>query len=110
MPASAKLIIEVTAGLLPPEIQWGDDPDEIAKRLGTLGDDAVFPASGFTRNRPEPQFTRRYAVDSEEWHAADDIGKAELLATRAGAAQGYAGWLMLQPDRFNHVRVDWIWL
>lgn len=73
---SAKLIIEVVAGLLP-----GKDP--------------------------EPEFTRRWAITSQEWHESQD--QSGLLAERNGQAQGYAALLMLQPDRLNWVRTDWIW-
>jgi hypothetical protein len=36
--------------------------------------------------------------------------QSEALATINGQAAGYAGLLMLQPDRFNWVRTDWLWL
>lgn len=75
--ASARVIIEVVAGILP--------------------------------ETPEAEFTKRWAITSDEWEAAGDDA-AFLLATRNGQAQGYAGWLMLQPDRLNWVRVDWLWL
>lgn len=74
---SARVIIEVVAGLLP-----GRDPD--------------------------PEFTRRYAITGEEWAAAGDK-QSTLLAERNGIALGYAGLLMLTPNRLNWVRVDWIW-
>lgn len=81
MTESARVIIEVVAGLLP-----GKDP--------------------------EIEFTRRYAITSKEWQDAADKpnGQSELLATVNGKAQGYASLLMLQPDRLNWVRLDWIWL
>ena len=78
MAESARVIVEVVAGLLP-----GKDP--------------------------EPEFTRRYAITSQEWQDAGDK-RSELLATVNGKAQGYASLLMLQPDRLNWVRLDWIWL
>lgn len=74
---SARIIIEVTAGLIP-----GRDPD--------------------------PAYTRRYGVTSDEWENASD--KSVLLAERNGTALGYAGALMAMPERLNWVRVDWIWL
>ena len=79
---SARVIVEVVAGLLP-----GKDPD--------------------------PQFTKRYAITSKEWREAGEVlpsGQADLLAEVNGKAQGYAGYLMMQPDRLNWVRTDWIWL
>lgn len=61
-----------------------------------------------------PEYTRRFAITSREWQQATDtgdgMGQSELLAARNGQAQGYAGLLMLQPDRVNWVRTDWIWL
>jgi hypothetical protein len=79
MAESARLIIEVTAGVVP----------------GTV----------------EPEHTRQYAVTSAQWAAAEKDGNGvEVLADVAGRAQGYAGLLMLQPDRLNWVRVDWLWL
>ena len=78
MAESARVIIEVVAGLIP--------------------------------ERPEAEFTRRWGITGREWEQADQEGKAgELLAERNGQAQGYAALLMLQPDRLNWVRTDWIW-
>lgn len=57
---------------------------------------------------PDPEFTRRYAITSAEWEASKDTGA--LLAEVNGRAQGYAGLLMLQPDRLNWVRTDWVWM
>lgn len=57
----------------------------------------------------EPEFTKRWAVTSEEWEKAGEDASS-LLAQRNGQAQGYAMLLMLQPARFNWVRVDWLWL
>lgn len=74
---SAKVIVEVIAGLIP-----GKDPI--------------------------PEFTRRWALTSEEWDRATDPNEA--LAILNGKALGYAALLMLQPSRLNWVRTDWIWL
>lgn len=57
---------------------------------------------------PDPGYTRRYAITSAEWQ--ESSRQADLLAEVNGKALGYAGLLMLQPDRLNWVRVDWIWL
>lgn len=67
--------------------------------------------AGLIPQQPEPEFTRRWAITSEEWATAErDAKSAERLAELNGKAQGYAALLMLQPDRLNWVRTDWIWL
>lgn len=66
-------------------------------------------SAGVVPERPEPELTRRWTLNSEEWHAAGN-DQAVMLAELNGRAQGYAGWLMLQPDRVNWVRTDWLWL
>ncbi len=78
MSDSARVIVEVVAGLIPGQ-------------------------------QPEQEYTRRWALTSAEWEAAGSA-QSEALAVLNGKAQGYAGLLMLQPDRFNWVRTDWIWL
>jgi hypothetical protein len=82
-PQTARLLLEVVAGVIP--------------------------------QRPEPELTRQWAITSAQWRAAEDseehgTGAAILLAEANGKAQGYAAWLMMQPDRVNWVRTDWIWL
>lgn len=52
---------------------------------------------------------RQWFITSEEWNAADDTGRAELLCDLAGKASAYATFLMLQPDRLNWVKVEWVW-
>lgn len=64
--------------------------------------------AGIIPEQPEPEYDKRWAITTAEWEAAED--KSVLLAERAGVAQGYAMLLMLQPDRVNWVRVDWLWL
>ena len=67
--------------------------------------------AGVIPETAEPEHTRRWALNSGTWQAAVDAGKqADALAELNGRAQGYAGMLMLQPDRFNWVRTDWLWL
>jgi hypothetical protein len=67
--------------------------------------------AGLLPQRPEPEFTRRWAISSQEWSEAGEADRqSERLAELNGRAVGYAGLLMLQPDRLNWVRVDWIWL
>jgi hypothetical protein len=59
----------------------------------------------------EAEHTRRWALTSSAWEAAEQSGtQSEALAELNGKAQGYAGLLMLQPDRLNWVRTEWIWL
>jgi hypothetical protein len=74
--------------------------------------------AGLIPGKPEPELTRQWAITSAQWQEAlgktnSDLETAatlELLATCQGLAQGYAQLLMLQPDRVNWVRTDWIWL
>ena len=77
---TARILIEVTAGVIP--------------------------------QRPEPELTKQFAITSKDWNEATGTegGQGFLLATRNGQAQGYAAYLMMQPDRVNWVRTDWIWL
>lgn len=64
--------------------------------------------AGLITERPLPELTRRWVLTSREWDAATD--KSEALAELSGRALGYATLLMLQPDRLNWVRTDWLWL
>ena len=70
--------------------------------------------AGVVPERPDPEFTRRYAISEDDWakaRASDTMGSEEaLLAEVAGKAQGYAMLLMLQSNHLNWVRTDWIWL
>lgn len=65
--------------------------------------------AGLIPGTPDPEFTKRYAITSQEWQDAGER-QHQLLAEVNGKAQGYAALLMLQPERLNWVRVDWIWL
>lgn len=77
-------------------------------------------SAGIIPERPEPELTRKWAITSEEWQKAGDPLEAgsdlevsrqsALLAECNGRALAYANLLMLQPDRVNWVRTDWIWL
>lgn len=79
MADSARVIVEVQAGLIP--------------------------------GQPDPEHTKRWALSSDQWQAVVDGGtEGPALAELNGRAQGYAALLMLQPDRLNWVRTDWIWL
>lgn len=98
--AQVRAVIEVTASVMPPEVQFKD---------GMFGDGEGAPRpepTGFQRVRPEPEHTRQFALTSEEWRA----GGAEALKALNDEALQYAAELMLMPDRFNHVRVDWLWM
>lgn len=63
--------------------------------------------AGLIPQRPDPEHTRRYALTTREWEEADD--QVALLAELNGRAMGYAGSLMLQPDRLNWVSTTWLW-
>lgn len=65
--------------------------------------------AGIIPNKPEPELTKQWAITSEEWNE-EGADQGFILATANGRAQGYAGYLMMQPDRVNWVRTDWIWL
>jgi hypothetical protein len=67
-------------------------------------------SAGLIPQRPDPELTRQYAITSTQWHEAGAHGQFTLLAEANGKALGYAGLLMMQPDRVNWVRTDWIWL
>lgn len=65
--------------------------------------------AGIIPEQPEPEFTRRWAITGDEWEALG-AEQANGLAQLNGKAQGYSMLLMLQPDRLNWVRTDWIWV
>lgn len=80
MSESARVIVEVVAGLLP-----GRDPEP-----------------EFTR--------RWALTSAEWEQASETGTQLDVLAAVNGKAQDYAASLMLRPDRLNWVRLDWIWL
>ncbi len=90
------------------------EPDTTTAPPDTVTDTArvvVEVVAGLIPGRnPDPTFTRRWVISSREWHDTPGARQAELLAVLAGRASGYATLLMLQPDRLNWVRTDWIWL
>jgi hypothetical protein len=58
---------------------------------------------------PDPESTRQFLIYSDEYHAADDLGKMRMIIDVGGSAAAYA--LALQnPGRYNWVRMDWIYL
>jgi hypothetical protein len=69
-------------------------------------------AAGLVPGQQEEEFTKRWMISSDDWHALDDApaDQSALLAEVNGRATGYAGLLMLQPDKFNWVRTDWRWV
>jgi hypothetical protein len=70
---------------------------------------AVDVVAGVLPGTPEKEFTRRFLITSEEWHEADGEGQVNLLCDLAGSAAGYSTYLMLQPDRLNWVKTEWVW-
>lgn len=56
-----------------------------------------------------PEYTKQWAISSEEWNA-EGVDQSALLAEANGKALGYAHLLMLSPDRVNWVKTEWIWL
>ena len=79
--------------------------------------------AGIRPGLPEPQFTRRWTLTSDEWERAqvedDELHKngdnehamhaALLLGARAAEADEYAR-LLRNPQRFNWVRTEWEWM
>jgi hypothetical protein len=64
--------------------------------------------AGVIPGQPEPEYTRRWTLSTDEWEAAG-TNQSAALAELNGRAVGYASLLMLQPDRLNWVRTDWLW-
>lgn len=70
--------------------------------------------AGVVPGHPMPEYTRRFFLTSREWYDAGSgehgpLKQAELLADLNSKAQAWAMYLMLQPDRVNWVRTDWVW-
>lgn len=80
---TARLVVEVVAGLLP-----GKDPDP-----------------DYTRRYVITGTEWRKAGDEDQGR-----GQALLLAEVNGKAQGYAAMLMNSPNLVNWVRTDWVWM
>lgn len=75
---------------------------------------AVDVVAGVLPGTPESQYTKRYFITSKEWSDAGTgkygpTAQAELLTEMNGKAQGWAMYLMLQPDALNWVKTEWIW-
>ncbi len=69
---------------------------------------AVQVDAGLLPGTPDPEFTKVWAIQSEEWHAAEERQEM-LLIELAGKANAYATLLMMRPDRLNWVKTEWIW-
>lgn len=69
---------------------------------------AVQVDAGLVPGRPEPEFTKVWVIQSDEWHA-EGASQDDLLCDLAGKANAYATLLMMRPDRFNWVKTEWIW-
>lgn len=70
-------------------------------------------AAGVLPGQSMPEYFRQWFITSEEWQEAskDETGmeQAKLLTDLAGKANAWATYLMLQPDRVNWVKTEWIW-
>lgn len=67
--------------------------------------------AGVLPGTPEPEYTRQWALNSEQWRALKGpMEQMAALAELGGQAAGYALLLALQPDRLNWVRTEWIYL
>lgn len=71
---------------------------------------AVDVVAGILPGQAEPEFTRTFYLTSDEWHAADNDHRVHLLLDLSGQATAYANYLMLAPDRFNWVKLEWVWM
>jgi hypothetical protein len=64
---------------------------------------------GVVPGSPEPEWSRQWFITSEEWYANDGEDQAHLLSDLAGKASAWATYAMLQPERFNWVKMEWVW-
>jgi hypothetical protein len=94
---SAKVIIEVTAGLIP-----GQPEDEFTRRW------AITSAEWELAQAADAEILQR-AQEEGGRGSNQAMHAALLLAFRAAEADEYAR-LLRNPDRFNWTRTDWIWL
>jgi hypothetical protein len=69
---------------------------------------AVEVTAGLIPEQPEQEYTKRYVVLSDDWYKLTDREKQVKMAETYGQAIGYAQ-LLINPSRFNWVRVDWIY-
>ena len=67
-------------------------------------------AAGLIPGNSMDEHFRQWFITSDEWHAAKDgEAQARLLADMNGKAMAWAMYLMLQPDRLNWVKTEWVW-
>jgi len=69
---------------------------------------AVDVEAGVLVGTPELEFTKRYYITSGDWNDPE-ADHAALLTEMVGKATGWATYCMLQPDRFNWVKTEWVW-
>jgi hypothetical protein len=109
-----------------PKAVWEEALDEVRLRPMASGTPArgtrsarviLEVTAGVVPGTAEPEYTRRWAITTDEWEkagqvAAADIanGQGALLAERNGQAVGYAEMMMAAPNVVNWVRTDWLWL
>ena len=65
--------------------------------------------AGVLPGTPMDEVTQRWFLTSEEWYANDGADQARLLSAMNGKALAWANYLMMQPDRFNWVKLEWVW-
>lgn len=67
--------------------------------------------AGIIPGQPMPEYTRQWALTSDDWYDSDGRPSTKGIAefTRLQAvAQEYAR-AITDPSRVNWVRIDWIW-
>lgn len=65
--------------------------------------------AGIMPMEPEPEFTKRFVLSASDWSEGTNGGWERFLALQK-EAMDYATELQQHPQRFNFVRVDWIWM
>ena len=91
----------------PQQVPEGQDPPPVPQTARLV----LEVVAGIVPNSPIPEHTRRYVLTGQQWEAAVTAGTSgQVLAELVGQANGYATLLMLQPDRFNWVSTDWVWM
>jgi len=83
---------------------------------------AIEVTAGLIPMKPIEELTRRWFITSSQWAEAEEKNRTQTIATMPvdyvsrlladvqGQAIAYAQLLMFQPNQYNFVRVDWIWL
>jgi hypothetical protein len=78
----------------------------VTEQSARCGVDVV---AGVLPGTPEDAVTQRWFITSEAWYANDGRDQARLLSDMNGKALAWANYLMMQPDRFNWVKLEWVW-